>query len=967
MDTEGFFSKVLPAQGIVALAEPQYKPGQNLPYWRHFKYATRTEAAAAAAAFDTAGRTIYQACSTFKEVLPTKFRTQGNAGHQKSFWVDADVEAGNPAKYANQKEALQDVVRVCKELCLPIPTIVDSGGGLHLYWTLDQDITTAEWTPVAQKLKATLTAHGFKQDPSRTADAASVLRPVGTHNRKREPARLVRCLNEGKDTPLERFAAAIGANVVAPIMPTMASDENDDLGGGIEYPPSSADRIIKFCPTLKHVADTQGNVPEPLWHKSIGVCKHTAEGVQRCHEWSVGHPDYSEYETQQKIDNWATGPATCASFRQVTENKCEGCTQTCKSPIQLGYSGEAEAPEAFIASGGFTTTPLVVTPKRFWPKGYKVENGLLCRAVKDNKQEDAPYSWVPFCKSMFFPVERVRDENGVWSLHIEMLTYRKERRRFLIPTQYLVEPQSLVSELAKNEVIIFGRNGKEYAMDFVGSFLESLNMDSPEILTYGSFGWTDDGRGFILGSEKITATSSEAVLCSENITKLGLDVGFGVSGSRDEWVELVNKIYNRKGAEAYQFLFCVALASPLIPIAGINSFHGIPVALTGIGGLGKSTTCKVACSAFGDMESMYVDGSPEGGSMLPLQLRASIFRNVPLVYDEMTQRTVQELTGMLYGLSNGRGRTRLTPQGNVAAALSPWDMFSFITGNKDITALLATQDRSTAGATEMRCFEIQLPDNYNEKLFGDTDVRTLVDTKIQNCYGHVGREYLRYIMKHREKVTEMIFKVRAQFRPQDGDQTRERFYMDTIVLACVAGTIANRLGILQFDMKALMRWSLNHVKSLRITRRAVHSTDEEYVAGMLASLHGRTLVTSSLPETRGGRYTPEAPLEHLRDLVVARNVTKERRFFLSAKYTNDWSRDFGVSHRTLIDTMDKMGLIRHHSKSDAQGMVFFNLAQGSTLSSAKTRCLELNYDVLVGMDAEVEKEPKKVVPIRNAS
>ena len=36
-------------------------------------------------------------------------------------------------------------------------------------------------------MKDVLRAYGFRQDPSRTSDSASVLRPVGTHNRK-DPA-----------------------------------------------------------------------------------------------------------------------------------------------------------------------------------------------------------------------------------------------------------------------------------------------------------------------------------------------------------------------------------------------------------------------------------------------------------------------------------------------------------------------------------------------------------------------------------------------------------------------------------------------------------------------------------------------------------------------------------------------------------------------------------------------------------
>ncbi len=235
MDTEAFLRSILPGQGIVALAELKPNKSSGKLFWYHHKYANTADAAVAAVAFDAGGRTVYHACSTFKEDLNKGFRTQDNAGWQKAFWVDADVEAGNPAKYGSKKEALQDVLRVCKELRLPAPTVVDSGGGLHLYWSLTEDVTTSVWTPLARQFKDRLSTLGFKQDPSRTADSASVLRPAGTHNRKTDPARPVRVVVEGKDITLEQFAAAIGAAVPAPVINAgVAGDPNeDDLGANL--------------------------------------------------------------------------------------------------------------------------------------------------------------------------------------------------------------------------------------------------------------------------------------------------------------------------------------------------------------------------------------------------------------------------------------------------------------------------------------------------------------------------------------------------------------------------------------------------------------------------------------------------------------------------------------------------------------------------------------------------------------
>lgn len=113
--------------------------------------------------------------------------------------------------------------------------------------------------------------------------------------------------------------------------------------------PASAHKIIESCPSLAHFALVRGDVGEPYWRASLGVIKHTIEGESLCHEWSVGHPNYDRAETQDKIERWTAGPALCDTFRTFADAKCAGCTETCKSPIQLGDIGiKSDALESAI-------------------------------------------------------------------------------------------------------------------------------------------------------------------------------------------------------------------------------------------------------------------------------------------------------------------------------------------------------------------------------------------------------------------------------------------------------------------------------------------------------------------------------------------------------------------------------------------------------------------------------------------
>jgi KaiC/GvpD/RAD55 family RecA-like ATPase len=115
------------------------------------------------------------------------FRTQKNAQLVRCYWLDIDCgqdKATSGKGYETKDMALGALKGFCSRIGLPDPLVNDSGGGIHVYWPLDSDIPKDEWQPVADKLKELTHSLGLKADDSRTADAASVLRPVGTINRK---------------------------------------------------------------------------------------------------------------------------------------------------------------------------------------------------------------------------------------------------------------------------------------------------------------------------------------------------------------------------------------------------------------------------------------------------------------------------------------------------------------------------------------------------------------------------------------------------------------------------------------------------------------------------------------------------------------------------------------------------------------------------------------------------------------
>lgn len=135
---------------------------------------------------------VYFACAVY---LTPNSRFADNAYGAWAFWVDIDCgedKAASGKGYATIEDARQALTKFCADAGLPEPThIVDSGGGIHVYWVQDSFVSREQWQAYATKLKALTHALNFLADDSRTADIASVLRVPGTLNYKYDPPRPV--------------------------------------------------------------------------------------------------------------------------------------------------------------------------------------------------------------------------------------------------------------------------------------------------------------------------------------------------------------------------------------------------------------------------------------------------------------------------------------------------------------------------------------------------------------------------------------------------------------------------------------------------------------------------------------------------------------------------------------------------------------------------------------------------------
>lgn len=303
----------------------------------------------------------------------TAHRSKQHAIFLKSVWLDIDVK-DDGKHYATLAEAVAALNQFVTSASQPVPSaLVFSGGGVHVYWISKTPLTTSDWRPFAEGLKAEAIRLGLKCDAALTTDEARILRVPGTFNNKEPVPRpvVLKHLGDLYDFPTDLAhlppVAPVAAHtkITAPTVmgapfdlskftgKAMCSlmahlDPQDSLAEGLNLRsdlPLEIAEIVKHCP---HFADTMvthgAGQSEPLWQLTLLGCTFLDGGRRWAHYVSKGYPTYSKAETDAKYDQKLTqraqgnvGWPSCDAFESAGCKHCKTCPfhGKIKSPLNL--------------------------------------------------------------------------------------------------------------------------------------------------------------------------------------------------------------------------------------------------------------------------------------------------------------------------------------------------------------------------------------------------------------------------------------------------------------------------------------------------------------------------------------------------------------------------------------------------------------------------------------------------------
>lgn len=796
---------------------------------------------------------------------PTVFsqpqRSQQTAKEIKAFWLD--IDCGEGKDYKSKQEGLDALAEFLTKTNVPLPYIVDSGTGIHAYWVLKDPIEPSLWTQMAAGLKSLTILQGFKVDQSRTADSASLLRPIGTYNYKTKPARQVLCVKQAKEYTLDDLKVFLSAQ----------KSTGSEIGVITpDFPDAEAEPILSKCAAMRAVADKKGAVDEPLWRAFLSVLFRCNNGAKWCHDLSKGDPRYSFKETQEKAEK-TKGPYSCSQFQSMCPDVCAGCPFRGKisTPILLGCSPRGVSPSEVASVGGKNVEVGNIdaveptTPTRICKvDGYTVaEKGVL----KHDENNTYYITHIPIWVKSVREKARRFDESGDSSVQIEWVTLGGRYQTAILPQVDLYEKRTFTKWLAENNIRAAVKGKVEYLQDYITKcILEIMRLNTVERY-YETLGWADDG--FVLGSRIVTPSgvNPASIHTSSSVAAITQ------KGSKERWIEATGVFNNITYWPAAFALLC-GFASPLLSIC---KYQGAIVSLFGNSGYGKTVAGSLALSIYGDPMLLMQAASATTNA---INKQLSAHKNVPYFLDEVSNMPPYKLADFIYDAANGRQKDVLDKNRDLHQGLG-WCLVPFISSNHSV------MEMSTMYIQEAhRRRVVEVP--FDERI--DARAAAILAEAYQDNYGTVADDYLLYVVKNKDSIKERVDDV-LRYTDFQRIPSVNRFGKWTIACAFVGGMIAKELGLIEFDPQDVIYRMLD-----TFTSDVVRITDDKDLAksAIAAFLHENAFAINVWSTETANAISLTAARQ-----IFARFDPKTQIYYIQKSKYESIIREAGLSMRGL--------------------------------------------------------------------
>lgn len=852
--------------------------------------------------FQRIKRNVFFGVAKYKD---SSSRTKHNVQALKSFWLD--IDCGPDKDYPTQAEGLTALRDFCKNVGLPKPILVNSGRGLHVYWTLEEAITREEWEPVAKRLKEVCKTQGLRVD-NNCFEVARILRVPGTMNFKgAEPVPVV-VMSVAEPVTCNLIRETLGVKeqpVAAPRSGRGLSPLAQQVQDSIQ---NSFTRIMQRgdngCAQLNSCYEQRAELSEPRWFDALSVAKFCKDKDKAVHKLSADHPDYDPDKTEQKLKH-ILGPHTCEVFENNNPGGCAGCPHKgkIKSPIVLGkFIEEAtEEDNVFEEEAENGTTTVYKIPEYPFPY-VRGKNGGIYR--KPEGDEGEPIFVYPYD---LYVVKRMRDPNEGGVVLIRSHTPKDGVEEFTIPNAKISEPAEVRKELARRD-ILQPKKQSDLLVDYIIRSAAHLRHRKKAEQMRNQFGWADGDSKFIVGDREVSAVGTYHSPPS-SVTRALTDY-MAPQGTLDAWKEVFN-LYGRPGLEGAAFAAATAFGAPLLKFSGQR---GAIINLVNTNsGTGKTTALHMCNSVWGHPEKLCAKKDDTFNSKV---FKIGVLCNLPATFDEMSNTEPKQLSELAYLITQGTGKDRMKASSNeLRMNLTSWQTIALCSSNHSFYEKLEFLKDSPQGET-MRIIEYSL--DYCDAIDTETG-KQMFDHQLMENYGHAGDIYARYIVENYEEVKHLYLTIQNKIDTHLKLTQRERFWSATVAANITGIRVAAHIKLLDWDLSAIFKWACRMINNLRVTTTPPTDADNEVLGHFLLGRMDNILIVNDGVDLRSNMQ--QVPVLEPKQEVMVRYEPDTKKVYITVAAFRRYCAQRNIGYRETIKKLKERGVfLKSELKRMTKGM-----------------------------------------------
>jgi len=720
---------------------------------------------------DGTKRNTYMAVAAFDDAGT---RRAEHATAVRSLFVDLDcgvADSGASKAFPNKRAAVGALEAFLQSTglgALGQPWLVDSGGGVHAYWPLDEDAPPAQWQPVAEAFKRLAKQEGLPIDMTVTADAARVLRMPGTHNWKYDPPRPVQLRHRGATFSLFALEQAIRSKLTTPVpaprqslvlpgTPVKAAQSPTAialLGNSVVHFRTILQRTSEGtgCGQLAHyIEHAKEDGMEPLWRGLLSLAKVCVDGDKAARVLSRMHP-YDDERMHRKLAE-IKGPYPCAKLDSENPGVCASCPHWGKitNPLALGRTADTVVEPTSYELPPEDDGPPVHINRPEPPRGFSFGRHGGVYMFKPADKGDGGDREVMVLPFDFFMVDMLRDGD----MYVSRFMAIKGGKKVIvaIPNKAAATKDETIKTLASQNILAsFGAGNDVNLYNYVRAAITEASTTESVLVVPPRFGWQADGN-FALGDTVYSqqGPAHDYTFVSDRLHNI-MDITTA-RGDLRKWQE-VFELLRKKNLWGHLAMAGIGFGSALMQFMPASSramtFH----IASKESGIGKTLALSMCNSVWGDPTTYSVKPSTSDRTVMQ---RAGLLGSLPLSIDEITNNAraadKEWLPRHVFEFSQEGHKLKGSAHGNTEVRNDLyWASLCLLTSNAPAMEQMMGARKHTSDGEAMRMLEWRGQRVNLDWEPGDREVLSQLNPNS----GVAGAAFVRYLVTHQDVVRKVV-------------------------------------------------------------------------------------------------------------------------------------------------------------------------------------------------------------------